>query len=190
VADVLDKGDAARGEKVYRRGDMLCLKCHAIGGAGSSGRARYVQHCGASAPVDYLVESLLMPSKAIKEGYHSVLVTTTRGEQLTGIKIRETKEFLVLRSDQDREVTLPRKRIESQTPSKISLMPEGLTDTLTRSELVDLVKFLSSLGKVDGYSVGRDRPVRRWQALMPTKDVYRGTGSQGVSRTGGRRPEP
>lgn len=180
VADVLDKGDAARGEKVYRRGDMLCLKCHAIGGAGGA-VGPDMSSIGASAPVDYLVESLLMPSKAIKEGYHSVLVTTTRGEQLTGIKIRETKEFLVLRSDQDREVTLPRKRIESQTPSKISLMPEGLTDTLTRSELVDLVKFLSSLGKVDGYSVGRDRPVRRWQALMPTKDVTGVLGRKGLA---------
>ncbi|MGL4554051.1 MAG: DUF7133 domain-containing protein, partial [Gemmataceae bacterium] len=180
VGEVLSKGDAARGEKVYRRGDMLCLKCHAIGGAGGA-VGPDMSSIGASAQVDYLVESLLVPSKAIKEGYHSVLVTTRRGEQLTGIKVRESKEFLVLRSDQDKEVTVPMKRVEAQTPSKVSLMPEGLTDTLTRAELVDLVKFLSSLGKADGYAVGRDRPARRWQGMMPTKEAYYLIGRKGLA---------
>jgi putative heme-binding domain-containing protein len=180
VAEVASKGDAARGEKVYRRNDMLCLKCHAIGGSGGA-VGPDMSSIGASAQVDYLVESLLVPSKAIKEGYHSVLVTTKRGEQLTGVKVRETTEFLVLRNDQDREVTVPMKRIEKQTPSKVSLMPEGLTDTLTRAELVDLVKFLSSLGKAEGYLIGRDRPARRWQVLMPTRDVSYLIGRKGLA---------
>ena len=51
-------------------------------------------------------------------------------------------------------------------------MPEGLTDTLTRGELVDLVRFLSELGKVGPYSVSKARLVRRWQALEPTREAY------------------
>jgi len=47
---------------------------------------------------------------------------------------------------------------------------DGLTDTLTRGELIDLVRFLSELGKVGPYSIGPQRIVRRWQALEPTRE--------------------
>src|SRR5207253_1644389 len=100
VADVARLGDPARGEKVFRRPDQLCLKCHAIGGAGGQ-VGPDLSSLGASSQVDYLIDSLLLPSKAIKENYHAVLVTTTRGRQYTGIKVRQTKTALVLRNDQD-----------------------------------------------------------------------------------------
>src|SRR5262249_3238112 len=53
-----------------------------------------------------------------------------------------------------------------------SLMPDGLADTLTRAELVDLVRFLSELGKVGPYAASKARLVRRWQALEPTPAAY------------------
>src|SRR5207249_876116 len=34
AAEVLAMGDPARGEAVFRRGDLGCLKCHAVSGAG------------------------------------------------------------------------------------------------------------------------------------------------------------
>ena len=46
-------------------------------------------------------------------------------------------------------------------------MPAGLTDTLTRGELVDLVRFLSELGKIGPYAVSKARVFRRWQVLDP-----------------------
>ena len=50
-----------------------------------------------------------------------------------------------------------------------SLMPEGLTDTLTKQEFADLVRFLSELGKVGGpYAPSKARVVRRWQVIEPT----------------------
>ncbi len=171
VAQVAEKGDPVRGEKVFRRADQLCLKCHAIGGAGGQ-VGPDLSSVGASAPVDYLIESLLLPSKAIKENYHSLLVTTSRGQQFTGIKVRQTRTALVLRNDQDREVSIPLRDVESQEPSKVSLMPEGLTDTLTRAELVDLVRFLSSLGKGERWSVGKEKVARRWQVLQPDRAFY------------------
>jgi putative heme-binding domain-containing protein len=168
VADVARLGDAARGEKVFRRKDQLCLQCHAIGGAGGL-VGPDLSSIGASAPVDYLVESLLLPNKAVKENYHSLLVSTSTGRQYTGIKVRQTKTELVLRTAEDKEVSIPVKDIEEQTPGG-SLMPEGLTDALTRSELLDLVRFLSELGKVGPYAVGKARLVRRWEALEATAE--------------------
>ena len=71
---------------------------------------------------------------------------------------------LILRTAEDRELTIPIKEIEEQAMGG-SLMPDGLTDTLTRGELLDLVRFLSELGKVGPWSVARPGWCARWQAL-------------------------
>jgi putative heme-binding domain-containing protein len=57
--------------------DMACVTCHAIGGVGGKVGPDYTS-IGGSAPVDYLVESMLFPNRKIKEGYHSVLIETRR----------------------------------------------------------------------------------------------------------------
>ncbi|MEC7401228.1 MAG: hypothetical protein VX821_04470, partial [Verrucomicrobiota bacterium] len=59
------KGNAIRGESVYRRENLQCVACHAIGEVGGVIGPNLVS-IGASAPVDYLIESLLEPSKKIK----------------------------------------------------------------------------------------------------------------------------
>ena len=168
VADVVKLGSAERGEALYRRNDMQCLKCHAIGGAGGL-VGPDLGSIGASAPVDYLIESLLLPNKAVKEGYHALRVETQSGKVFSGIKVRETKTELVLRTADDKELVIPAKDIEEKKDSR-SLMPDGLTDSLTRGEMLDLVRFLSELGKLGPYSLGKARLVRRWQALQPTPE--------------------
>ena len=65
-----------------------------------------------------------------------------------------------------------RNAIEAEKQGR-SLMPDGLADPLTRSELVDLVRFLSELGKVGRYAVGKEQFVRRWQALANTPEGRR-----------------
>jgi putative heme-binding domain-containing protein len=174
-------GDPARGETVFRRKDQLCLKCHAIGGAGGQ-VGPDLSSIGGSAKVDYLVESLLQPNKAVKEGYHSTLVTTKSGKNLAGVKLRETATELVLRDANDAEIAIPLRDIDTQTMGG-SLMPDGLTDPLTRSEFVDLVRFLSELGKVGPYSVGQSRVARRWQVLEAgpaTTESLRANGLDGL----------
>ncbi|HKI30789.1 MAG TPA: PVC-type heme-binding CxxCH protein [Gemmataceae bacterium] len=171
VEDVAKLGDPARGEKVFRRADLLCLKCHAIAGAGGLAGPDLVS-IGASAPVDYLIDSILLPSKAIKENYNTLVVETKKGLVVSGVKVREGGGMLVLRNGEDKEVAIPINQIDSRENSKKSLMPEGLADALTRGELIDLVRFLSELGKVGPYSVSKARLMRRWQALEPTREAY------------------
>ncbi len=179
VADVAKHGDAARGEVVFRRKDLSCLKCHAIAGAGGQVGPDLVS-IGASAQVDYLVESLLQPNKAVKEGYHATLVTTSAGKLYSGIKVRQTAAELVLRNADDTEVVIPVKEIEEQSIGG-SLMPDGLTDSLTRGEFVDLVRFLSELGKVGPYAVSKARLVRRWQVLDATPRAVEAVRSGGLA---------
>jgi putative heme-binding domain-containing protein len=130
-----------------------------------------LESIGASAPPDYLLDSLLEPAKAVKENYHSMVVVTTDGLIITGIKVRQTDQELVLRDVNDRERAIPLASIEEQKTGG-SLMPSGLVDPLTRSELVDLVRFLSELGKIGPYSVGKDCVFRRWEVLEADGKAY------------------
>lgn len=168
VADVARLGDPARGEALFRRQDLQCLNCHAIAGAGGQ-VGPGLESIGASAPVDYLIDSLLQPNKAVKEGYHSIVVATVDGRVLTGIVLLRTENLVVLRDADGQEIRLATDAIDEEMPGK-SLMPQGLTDTLTRGELLDLVRFLSELGKPGPYAVKPQRLVRRWEVLPGTPE--------------------
>jgi putative heme-binding domain-containing protein len=178
VDEVARRGDATRGEVVFRRKELSCLKCHAIAGCGGQ-VGPDLSSIGASAQVDYLIDSLLVPNKAVKEGYHSTLVTTSAGKLYSGVKIRQTASELVLRSADDAEIVIPLKDVEEQSQGG-SLMPDGLADELTTAEFVDLIRFLSELGKVGPYSVSKSRLVRRWQALEPNAAAQESLGSGGL----------
>ncbi len=157
-------GDPARGEEVYRRDGLLCLTCHAIGGSGGS-LGPDLTSLGASAPMDYIIESLLQPQKKIKEGYHVVSVTKKDGSTLAGTLAQQDAQTVTLRDTSDRRVVVAKSDIKSQTISPVSLMPPGLTAPLRRDELADLVAFLSLLGKEGEYKVSASRLVRTFQYL-------------------------
>ncbi|MCB1230629.1 MAG: c-type cytochrome, partial [Verrucomicrobiae bacterium] len=163
---VAEHGDPHRGEAVFRRAAMQCFVCHAIGGAGGIIGPDLVS-IGASAPVDYLIESLLEPSKKIKEGYHTTLVTTKKGEAFAGAIAREDATELVVRDAAGIEHRIPKAEIASNQISPVSLMPPGLTAQLREDEFVDLVRFLSELGKDGEFKTPPNRFVRHWQVLQP-----------------------
>src|SRR5207244_10718485 len=71
----------------------------------------------------------------------------------------------------DQKVSIPVNDIEARSLGP-TLMPDGLVDYLTRAELVDLVRFLSELGKVGPHAVSKARLVRRWQVLEATREAY------------------
>ena len=171
VAEVASKGDPQRGEAVYRRQQLQCAKCHGIAGAGGRVGPDLIS-VGASAQVDYLIDSLITPNSKVKENFHSIVVATDDGRVLTGIPIRKSGEEIVLRDAEDREITIPTDAIDEQKEGR-SLMPDGTVDQLTRAELVDLVSFLSKLGKVGDFAIGNARVVRRWQSLTWTPVGHR-----------------
>jgi putative heme-binding domain-containing protein len=170
--DAQTKGDPARGEEIYRAAANQCLKCHAIGGAGGIVGPDMVS-LGATAQIDYLLEALIAPAAKVKENYHSKMVLDQDGQITSGIVVRDTPQDLVLRDAEDKLVTIAKANIASVKDSR-SLMPDGLVDSLTRQELVDLTAFLSQLGKVGGsYTIGPQKLVRRWQVLQYSNEANR-----------------
>ena len=120
-----------------------------------AGRAG-LESIGASAQPDYLVDSLLEPGKAVKENYHALVVATNDGKVYTGIKTSPDRTRAGLARRRGPRGRDPDRSIEEQKTAG-SLMPAGLTEVLTRPELIDLVRFLSQLGKIGPFSAGTER---------------------------------
>jgi putative heme-binding domain-containing protein len=167
AAKSMAQGDPVRGEWVYRRSELACITCHAIGGAGGK-VGPDMTSIGASAPVDYLVESLLLPNAKIKEGYHSVNIETKDGQSLTGTLARETQDEVVLRNAAGAEVTVAKSNIESRQMGTLSLMPGGVLDNLVAQEKLDLIAFLSRLGKPGEFDASKGGVARRWRVYTFT----------------------
>jgi putative heme-binding domain-containing protein len=160
---VTSKGDPARGEKLFRNQMLACVTCHAIGGAGGK-VGPDLTSIGASAPVDYLIESLLFPNSKIKEGYHTIILTTKDEQEYSGIVQRETDTEVVIRDSSGKEVSVAKNNLQSRKNGG-SLMPSGLMDNLTSGERADLIRFLSELGKPGPYDASKGNVARAWKLV-------------------------
>ena len=154
-------GNPDRGESVYRRPELGCVLCHSIGGVGGK-VGPDLTSIGASAPVDYLVESLLDPNETIKEGYHSLIVETTNGEEYSGVLLRETPSELTLLDAANQIASIPKQKIANRTIGG-SLMPAGLIEGLSASEQMDLFSFLARLGKPGRFDASQNNVARQWR---------------------------
>jgi putative heme-binding domain-containing protein len=161
VDEVVARGDAQNGERVFRRADTNCYQCHAIAGAGGF-LAPDLSGIGATAQPDYLINSVLDPGKDIKDGYDGYAVVTKSGDVYSGIKVLQDSAHLVLRDNTHQAIQIPLPDVKSQK-SIGSLMPAGLADPLTHQEFLDLIKFLSQLGKPGPYGPTTAQLIRKWE---------------------------
>ena len=165
-AEVLAKGDPARGEAVFRRGDLGCLKCHAVSGAGGD-VGPDLSPVGATSPVDYCITSILHPDLSIKESFLTRNFITTDGMIHQGIVVDRDDKRVIVKDAIGRRVTIPTADIEDEVEGK-SLMPKGLSAFLTHGEFLDLVRFISELGKPGPYAVRSQPTIQRWRYMKET----------------------
>ena len=161
MEEVKQRGDATRGESIYRRMELQCMTCHAIGPVGGQMGPNLLS-IGSSAPVDYIIDSLLLPSKKIKEGYATAMIQMKDGASHTGFLTREDDKEILLTDAVGNARTLPKAGVSKKEIIPVSLMPAGLTQSLRRDELTDLVRFLSELGKEGDFKVQEDGTLRQW----------------------------
>ena len=165
IADVARLGDPARGERVFRRAEINCMKCHAVAGA-AGGVGPELSAIGLSSPVDYIVNSILIPDQAIKEEYETRVILTDDGRVLQGIVVEENDRRVVLKDALGELRVIAASAIEDSKKGG-SLMPKGLVGILTRAEFVDLVRFLSELGRPGPYAIRPIPTIQRWRGLHP-----------------------
>ena len=140
----MTQGNAARGEAIFR-GAIGCTQCHAVNGVGGQ-VGPDLSTIGTSAQPDFLVEHLIVPEKSVKQGFAAIAVICNNGDSYFGIKNGETDSELLLRDATHPQFRVRKDQIKRQR-NVGTLMPSGLTDSLSDDELADLVRFLADLGK-------------------------------------------
>jgi putative heme-binding domain-containing protein len=96
-----------------------------------------------------LLESIVLPSKAISDQYEAVVIAMTNGRVITGRIVNLQNDGLSINTDMldpSRTITVRRGNIEEMKASPVSMMPEGLLDTLDQEEILDLIAYLLSRG--------------------------------------------
>ena len=142
---------------------MQCITRHAIGGVG--GKVGPDMTSLGKVLIDYLIESIYKPNAKIKENYHSVNILTTDGLILTGIIVGSEHEELILWDARNKLVRIAKDDIEFQKPEKV-IMTEGLVDRLSQQEQVDLIKFLTQLGRPGNYDASKGGVARGMKSLQ------------------------
>ena len=165
VAEVQAQGDAARGEAVFRRANLSCQKCHRVSGAGGN-IGPELSAVGTISPIEYLVTSVLAPDIAVKEAYLQAVVQTSEGNTYQGIVLEENPDMIVLKDSQGNIVKIPRDG-EENIKKGGSLMPKGLVNLMSHADFLDLVRFLSELGKPGPFGLRAGATIQRWRFLKP-----------------------
>ncbi|MEK6235184.1 MAG: discoidin domain-containing protein, partial [Planctomycetales bacterium] len=135
-------GDARRGAALFYNQAFSCVKCHDPAGGKRLGPDLAAKRDGVNDV--FLVESVLVPSKAIRKGFEPLLVETQAGLVITGFRVSEDAKSVVLRETSGgKEIELAKSDIADFAQGKVSVMPPGLVNQLKdREQFLDLVKFL------------------------------------------------
>jgi putative heme-binding domain-containing protein len=140
-------GNAARGKEVFH--SVGCVACHRVGAptAGITHIGPELSTIGNTLSTERIIEEVLWPGRAVKEGFSLLQVTTKDGTIHQGYEERSRSEDIFLkplgRAD---TVRIPQNQIRAKSQAR-SAMPAGLTATLKREQLRDLIRFLSWQGR-------------------------------------------
>jgi putative heme-binding domain-containing protein len=143
LADVESGRSFDKGRAAYQAAQ--CYKCHRFAGDGGD-TGPDITGVGNRFTTQYLLESLIVPSKAVSDQYQNTILQTDDGEVITGRIIEEDDKIVKIRTDPFAlELTeLPKSKIEARQPSATSEMPQGLINVLTKEEILDLIAYLRS----------------------------------------------
>ena len=131
--------DAKPGKVVFER---ACSACHTYAGAG--GKVGPDLTGVRNQPADALLLHILVPNYEVLPAYQAIAVETNDGRSLSGWLMAETDNSLTLKTAFGTQESILRKNIKTLSNSGLSLMPEGLEQTMTKDELAQLISFLKA----------------------------------------------
>ncbi|MBC7815517.1 MAG: c-type cytochrome, partial [Planctomycetaceae bacterium] len=122
-----------------------CANCHVLFGSGKSAGPDLTG--GNRRNLDYLLENILDPSATVAADFRMSVFAMKDGRVINGVTVEQTEKTLTVQTQNDR-VTIQRSDIEEQKVSTLSLMPDGLFQTLTEDQVRDLIGYLMSPDQV------------------------------------------
>ena len=92
--------------------------------------------------IDYLLNNVMDPSGIIQDDYKMVMITTRDGRTYAGNIANQNERSIVLRVVGQDAVVISKSDIQSIDNSELSMMPEGMLDDMSTSEVLDLFSYL------------------------------------------------
>ena len=139
-------GDPELGKQLFfaQKGEIQCGKCNAVQRKGGRVGPALDRIASRRSP-QYIMESLLQPSKDIDPHYEQVQVATNDGRVIKGLRANETNFSLQIYEENGRFHSLQKRDLEEFQVLKTSLMPENVAEHLSVKQLHDLFAFLMTL---------------------------------------------
>lgn len=173
LTDTKEYGDALRGAALFSNAKLACVSCHKVGSHGGSVGPDLTAIAKDRSP-SHLIESVLWPRREVKPEYRTCSILTADGKLITGYKADETDEAILIKDPaSSKEVWIAKEEVDDEVAGG-TLMPDGLTAALTREQLLDLIRFLSELGR-DGQplSAAVEHTIARSQMHGPATFEYK-----------------
>ncbi|MGL4422180.1 MAG: c-type cytochrome, partial [Gemmataceae bacterium] len=154
TADLTSELDTAlAGGRNFEAGKRLfaetkCAACHRYAETGGISGPDLTQVAGRFAPRD-LLESIIDPSKEVSDQYQATEIETDDGRKIVGRIVNLNNDSLSISTnmlDPNNQTGVNRGSIVSMKPSKVSMMPSGLIDVLSKDEIYDLLAYTLSRG--------------------------------------------
>ncbi|WP_197996046.1 DUF7133 domain-containing protein [Gimesia panareensis] len=144
--DVAEGGDPGAGRRIFfHPNSVRCSQCHTVhhqGGQVGPDLSVVVRAMDRKK----LAQSILHPSAEIAPQFTVWTFLMESGKVINGLILGEAnKDNLTVGTVDGKVLTIKRKEIEEQIPQKASLMPEKLSERLTKQELRDLIAYLQTL---------------------------------------------
>jgi putative heme-binding domain-containing protein len=131
-------GDPRKGRGVFSR---TCQQCHTLFDAGGKVGPDIT---GSNRPdLDYILQNIIDPNAVIPNDYRTSTLETKDDRVITGIVTRQDDNAVTIVIPND-TLTIPRTDIQSLTQGEISMMPEGLLQSLSPDDVRDLLAYLKS----------------------------------------------
>ena len=134
------------GRKMF--GAVGCFACHRFGNQGGMTGPDLTGSGGRYTPRD-LLDQIVNPSKEINEQFVPTVITKADGTEIIGTIVNLNADTIKVNTDltdPNQQVSVDRKTVTAIGPSKISLMPPGLLNILTKEEVWDLLAYVLSGG--------------------------------------------
>ena len=137
------RGDASRGALVFYKSAAACVNCH---GSGDDATPLGPDLATLGKVTDlHVIESLLHPSKTIRDGFQTYSFLLDDGNVVTGLIASKTEDVITVRSAADltSERQLAVAEIEHFKTNPKSMMPDGLVGSLTdQRDFLDLARYV------------------------------------------------
>jgi putative membrane-bound dehydrogenase-like protein len=138
TGSALATADLSNGRQLF---NVACSTCHTLFG---EGRQIGPDITGANRDnLAYLLENIVAPSAMISGDFKVTTITLKDGRVLNGVLARETPRSVELQTPVER-ISIELSEIRERLVSDVSLMPEGLLETMTSAQVRDLFAYLMS----------------------------------------------